>query len=115
MTSTDATIKPGQGQWATGDRTPLNPNEAMKAEDDGLNVRERVEGGVTKLVYVPTAEQVAGVLTKAVGAVRLEQLRGRLTGSEEQEEWWVPTGGHHDCVLLRVVVGPVELDREWGC
>jgi sulfite reductase (ferredoxin) len=47
MTSIDisqpATIKPGQGQWATGDRTPLNPNEAMKADDDGLNVRERVE------------------------------------------------------------------------
>ena len=37
------TIKPGQGQWAAGDRTPLNPNEAMKADDDGLNVRERVE------------------------------------------------------------------------
>ena len=37
------TIKPGQGQWAAGDRTALNPNEAMKAEDDGLNVRERVE------------------------------------------------------------------------
>ena len=48
MTTIDAspippTIKPGQGQWAAGDRTPLNPNEAMKAEDDGLNVRERVE------------------------------------------------------------------------
>ncbi len=36
-------IKPGQGQWAAGDRTALNPNESMKADDDGLNVRERVE------------------------------------------------------------------------
>ena len=33
--SSSATLKPGQGQWAAGDRTPLNPNEAMKADDDG--------------------------------------------------------------------------------
>jgi sulfite reductase (ferredoxin) len=31
------------GQWADGDRTPLNPNEEMKQADDGLNVRERIE------------------------------------------------------------------------
>jgi len=30
------------GQWAAGDRTPLNANEAFKAADDGLNVRRRV-------------------------------------------------------------------------
>jgi sulfite reductase (ferredoxin) len=38
-----APIKPGQGQWITGDRTALNPNETLKADDDGLNVRHRVE------------------------------------------------------------------------
>jgi sulfite reductase (ferredoxin) len=47
MTTSDTelppTIKAGQGQWAAGDIEALNPNEAMKAEDDGLNVRERVE------------------------------------------------------------------------
>ncbi len=32
-----------QGQWAVDGHEPLNPNEVMKAEDDGLNVRERVE------------------------------------------------------------------------
>ncbi|MFN8184379.1 MAG: nitrite/sulfite reductase [Candidatus Nanopelagicales bacterium] len=31
------------GQWALGQREPLNPNEQFKAEDNGLNVRERVE------------------------------------------------------------------------
>lgn len=31
------------GQWAVDGREPLNPNEAMKQEDDGLNVRARVE------------------------------------------------------------------------
>ncbi len=31
------------GQWAAGDRTPLNANEKFKAEDDALNVRARIE------------------------------------------------------------------------
>ncbi len=33
----------GQGQWALGDREPLNTNEQFKKEDDGLNVRQRIE------------------------------------------------------------------------
>lgn len=31
------------GQWALGYREPLNANERMKKDDDGLNVRARVE------------------------------------------------------------------------
>ena len=33
----------GEGQWALGHREPLNPNERMKADDDPLNVRARIE------------------------------------------------------------------------
>ncbi len=33
----------GQGQWALGFREPLNANERTKADDDGLNVRSRIE------------------------------------------------------------------------
>ncbi len=33
----------GQGQWALGHREPLNPNERMKKDDDGLHVRQRIE------------------------------------------------------------------------
>ena len=32
-----------EGQWAAGDRRPLNDNERIKQEDDGLNVRRRIE------------------------------------------------------------------------
>jgi sulfite reductase (ferredoxin) len=32
----------GQGQWALGYREPLNSNERMKRDDDGLAVRERI-------------------------------------------------------------------------
>lgn len=31
------------GQWAAGDRTPLNHSEELKQADPGLNVRDRVE------------------------------------------------------------------------
>ncbi|WP_156157694.1 nitrite/sulfite reductase [Demequina pelophila] len=31
------------GQWASGDRTPLNPNEEFKATSDPLAVRHRIE------------------------------------------------------------------------
>ena len=33
----------GQGQWALGHREPLNANEQFKKDDDGLNVRARIE------------------------------------------------------------------------
>jgi sulfite reductase (ferredoxin) len=50
-TTTDETTsvprQPGRsqqhGQWALGDRTPLNANERFKEADDALNVRARIE------------------------------------------------------------------------
>ncbi|MER7189646.1 sulfite reductase SirA [Streptomyces flaveolus] len=33
----------GEGQWAMGHFTPLNGNEQTKKDDDGLNVRTRIE------------------------------------------------------------------------
>jgi sulfite reductase (ferredoxin) len=33
----------GEGQWALGHREPLNRNEQVKKDDDGLNVRARIE------------------------------------------------------------------------
>jgi sulfite reductase (ferredoxin) len=38
-----ARAKRGEGQWALGFREPLNPNERAKRDDDGLNVRARIE------------------------------------------------------------------------
>ncbi len=38
-----APAKPaGQGQWALGHREPLNANERLKRDDDGLAVRQRI-------------------------------------------------------------------------
>ena len=38
----------GEGQWALGHREPLNPNERTKKDDDGLNVRARIENVYAK-------------------------------------------------------------------
>jgi len=38
----------GQGQWALGFSEPLNPNERTKKDDDGLNVRARIENIYSK-------------------------------------------------------------------
>ncbi|CAM5617104.1 sulfite reductase [Streptomyces avidinii] len=38
----------GEGQWAVGHHTPLNGNEQFKKDDDGLNVRTRIENIYSK-------------------------------------------------------------------
>ncbi len=40
--------KRGEGQWKLGHREPLNPNERFKKDDDGLNVRARIENIYSK-------------------------------------------------------------------
>jgi sulfite reductase (ferredoxin) len=42
-TAVEQTRSRGQGQWALGHREPLNANERIKKDDDGLNVRDRIE------------------------------------------------------------------------
>lgn len=54
------------GQWALGQRDPLNPNEQFKADDDGLNVRARIEQIYAK---------------EGFSSIPAEDLRGRM-------RWW---------------------------
>jgi sulfite reductase (ferredoxin) len=46
--SAPAKRKRGEGQWKLGHREPLNPNERTKRDDDGLNVRARIENIYSK-------------------------------------------------------------------
>ncbi len=46
--STPVKRKRGEGQWKLGHREPLNPNERTKKDDDGLNVRARIENVYSK-------------------------------------------------------------------
>lgn len=54
------------GAWADGDRTPLNHNEAFKQDDDGLNVRARIEQVYAK---------------EGFASIAPDDLRGRM-------RWW---------------------------
>ncbi|MEO3753822.1 nitrite/sulfite reductase [Streptomyces sp. B6B3] len=56
----------GEGQWAAGHFTPLNPNEQVKKDDDGLNVRTRIE-----TIYAQ----------RGFDAIDGQDLRGRM-------RWW---------------------------
>ncbi len=40
--------KRGEGQWGLGYFEPLNPAERAKRDDDGLNVRARIESKYAK-------------------------------------------------------------------
>ena len=55
-----------EGQWALGQTEPLNANEKIKAADNGLNVRERVEQ-----IYA----------LEGFASIPADDLRGRL-------RWW---------------------------
>lgn len=56
----------GEGQWAAGHFTPLNGNEQFKKDDDGLNVRTRIE-----TIYSKTG----------FDSIDRNDLRGRM-------RWW---------------------------
>jgi sulfite reductase (ferredoxin) len=56
----------GEGQWAKGHFTPLNPNEQVKKDDDGLNVRARIEN-----IYA----------VRGFDSIDAADLRGRM-------RWW---------------------------
>ncbi len=68
---TDTTAKPArkprpEGQWALGQTDPLNDNERFKSEDNGLNVRTRIEEVYSK---------------EGFGSIPADDLRGRM-------RWW---------------------------
>src|SRR5919112_6468346 len=56
----------GEGQWAVGHFTPLNGNEQFKNDDDGLNVRTRIETVYSK---------------RGFDSIDPNDLRGRM-------RWW---------------------------
>jgi sulfite reductase (ferredoxin) len=87
-----------EGQWAAGDRRPLNDNERIKQEDDGLNVRRRIEE-----VYSRTG----------ISGVDLNDRRSRFRwwGMYTQRKPGIPASSigsiapedlEDDCFMLRV-------------
>lgn len=93
-TQTPAPKRPkGQGQWALGHLEPLNPNERFKKDDDGLNVRKRIETIYSKSGFA---------------SIDPQDLRGRFRwwGLYTQRRPGIPGG-------KTAVLEPHELDDEY--
>src|SRR3954453_13274239 len=83
----------GQGQWALGHLEPLNPNERTKKDDDGLNVRQRIETIYSKAGFA---------------SIDAADLRGRM-------RWWGLYTQHRPGIDRGRTAGlePEELDDEY--
>jgi sulfite reductase (ferredoxin) len=81
------------GQWALGHTEPLTPQEQMKADDDGLNVRARIEEIYSK---------------QGFSSIDPTDLRGRMRwwGLYTQRRPGIPGG-------KTAILAPEELDDEY--
>ena len=92
-TTAPAKRRRGEGQWALGHLEPLNPNERFKKDDDGLNVRARIENIYSK---------------RGFASIDPADLRGRFRwwGLYTQRRPGIPGG-------RTAVLEPHELDDEF--
>jgi sulfite reductase (ferredoxin) len=116
-TPTRASSRPprGEGQWALGYREPLNPNERMKKDSDGLEVRQRIldiyaKSGFDSIdpgdlrgrmrwmgLYTQRAQGIPGGKTAVLEPEELEDsyfmLRVRIDGGQLSSEQLRVIGG----------------------
>ncbi|MEU8622235.1 nitrite/sulfite reductase [Streptomyces sp. NPDC048623] len=78
----------GEGQWAAGHFTPLNGNEQFKKDDDGLNVRTRIETIYSKRGFdsIDPNDLRGRMRWWGLYTQRAEGLDGTKTGVLEPEE-----------------------------
>jgi sulfite reductase (ferredoxin) len=78
----------GEGQWAKGHFTPLNGNEQTKKDDDGLNVRTRIETIYSKTGFdsIDGADLRGRMRWYGLYTQRRPGIDGGRTGALEPEE-----------------------------
>lgn len=88
MTITPTAPAKPQGQWAVDGRTPLNANEVLKQEDDGLNVRERIEEVYSKegFASIPREDLTGRMRWWGLYTQRKPGIDGGKTATLEPEE-----------------------------
>jgi sulfite reductase (ferredoxin) len=93
MTATTERPRPkhstgSQGQWALGDRTPLNHNEEFKTADAPLNVKQRVEDIYSKQGFasIPGDDLRGRMRWLGLYTQRRQGIDGGRTGSLEPHE-----------------------------
>jgi sulfite reductase (ferredoxin) len=80
--------KRSEGQWALGYREPLNQAERTKKDDDGLNVRVRIESTYSKLGFrsIDKADLRSRFRWWGLYTQRRQGVAGGATASAEPEE-----------------------------
>src|SRR5664279_5189423 len=111
----------GEGQWALGFHEPLNANERFKKDDDGLNVRARIENIYAHRGFASTdpADLRGRMRWWGLYTQRAEGIEGGRTASIEPEELDAPffmmrvriDGGRLSLAQLRTVA---TISTEFG-
>ena len=57
---------------------PVHRDRTKHIEVDRHFIKEKIESGVICLTYVPTSQQVAGILTKGLTRQLFEDFKGKL-------------------------------------
>ncbi|MDO8309114.1 MAG: nitrite/sulfite reductase [Actinomycetota bacterium] len=85
---TTAPARTIQGQWKVDGRTPLNANEILKQQDDGLNVRERIETIYAKggFASIPREDLTGRLRWWGLYTQRKPGIDGGKTATLEPEE-----------------------------
>jgi len=88
MTETPSAKPRSQGQWAVDGREPLNANEVLKQQDDGLNVRERVESiyALQGFASIPREDLTGRLRWWGLYTQRKQGIDGGRTATLEPEE-----------------------------
>jgi sulfite reductase (ferredoxin) len=88
MTTTPSAPAKPQGQWAVDGRTPLNANEVLKQEDDGLNVRQRIEDVYSRegFASIPREDLTGRMRWWGLYTQRKPGIDGGKTATLEPEE-----------------------------
>ncbi len=97
-----------QGQWALGYREPLNPAERAKRDDDGLNVRTRIEEIYSKRGFrsIDKADLRSRFRWWGLYTQRKQGIPGGLTATAEPEEL------EDEFFMLRIRIAGGILDAE---
>ncbi|WP_425270261.1 nitrite/sulfite reductase [Flexivirga meconopsidis] len=109
------------GQWALGEREPLNPNEVFKQEDDGLSVRARIEDTYARegFASIDPTDLRGRMRWWGLYTQRREGIPGGRTATLSPEELEAPyfmmrvriDGGQLSTEQLRVIAG---ISQEFG-
>jgi sulfite reductase (ferredoxin) len=98
-----------EGQWADGDRTPLNANEEWKAREGGLAVRERVLSTYARegFASIPGEDLRGRMRWWGLYTQRKPGIDGGRTGSLEPHE----LDDEYFMLRVRIDGGAVDLDQ----